>query len=257
MDFLTSVFNIALVEYYYRSYGTAPSASGRLKWLRSKRKRILIATIAVVLALSSSPLLEIRAGLTDRGSLGRLMGIHFADGSPFYGLISETYVYCALPFENFSNFYRVNTGGQAPGIGFFRPLLSIIGLGPLADQMFDRIDLNFELLPLNTYPFVALIYLELGVFGVMIVPIIYGLLVSWLYARFRNQPNFVNFFLYINSSFGWLWLFSTAGFTVLTFYLQMAFVVGLSCLSFAYRICSNALGKRTFQERTAKRALSA
>jgi hypothetical protein len=78
----------------------------------------------------------------------------------------------------------------------------------------------------NTYPFTTLIYAELGIAGMVIVPIIHGLMVRAIYKRFVMAPTAANLFVYINVPSVWLWLFSWPGLTVLTFYLKMLFVWG-------------------------------
>jgi len=237
IDFLNALFTIVLAEYYYRRYSFSSQPAGPRHTPNRSHRKLVFVTAAILFLLAVSPLARIRGGGTDQAALGRLMGIRLDTTIPLYPAITEAYVYFAMPFENFSNFYQSSKSGFNPGIGFFRPVLSIIGYGWLADEMLDRIDMNFELLPLNTYPFVTLIYFELGIPGVLICPIVYGLLVSFVYTRFRQRPNFVNVFVYLMCPFGWLWLFSAAGFTVLALYLEIAFVVAFYTV---YRLVTGA-----------------
>src|SRR5258708_7277277 len=153
----------------------------------------------------------------------------------FYVFFVEGYSYFGLPFENFAIFHESHRGDFNVGIGFFRPVLSIVGEGPLVDRMLDRSGFAPLFGFVNTYPFITLIDAELGVIGVLIIPILYGLFVSYFYVRFRNSPNCGTLFSYIVVALPWLWLFATAGYTILTLYLNLLFVFVLYGLLFRLR----------------------
>ena len=89
----------------------------------------------------------------------------------------------------------------------------------------DRLDLGDGLiLPINTYSFVTLIYVELGLVGVVIVPFLYALLFAALYRRFRLHPSLTSLSLYLIFLPCWLFLFVTNGFSGLSSYLNAVFV---------------------------------
>ena len=231
IEFIQASMNIFLVEYYYRRF-----LSQRMKSYSFRRLRYVIVVIGLIIgiALTTTELQKVRGGFeAESRAVGKLIGYKPDIPVPFYGLAAEMYGYFAMPLENFANFYKANPeGGFNPGIGFFRPLLSITGQGRLADAMIEKVDLldGKRLWPVNTYPFITLIYAELGLIGVFVVSLLYGGMVSFFYVRFRRRPTFTSFFLYLTCPFGWLWLFSSAGFTVLAFYLYLSFVIGFYLL---------------------------
>ena len=245
IDLVGVSLNIVVVEYYYRMFSSVKTVKVRPKIIKYARYVLLLAMTIGLLIVSTNEFNRIRAGYDPSDRLqGKLGGITSDIPDPLYNLVVNLYAYFAFPFENFANFYQSYSGGYNPGIGFFRPILTMMNQGDVADAMLARINLclrseGFS----NTYPFITLVYAELGLLGILLVPIIYGVFVNTLYVRFRRCPSFINFFWYLGCSYGWLWLFSAAGFTTPTVYLLIAFVFGLYyCYQVLATIGSRRLG---------------
>jgi oligosaccharide repeat unit polymerase len=220
-DILYAVMAMALVEYYYRRF-TRTGPGRRMSTGTMLRYGALGAVLVVVL----NAFLFIRAGLSPlEGGFATLIGLKVHAG-PFTSPLGEVYGYFALPFENFANIFRRYSGGLEIGVGPLRPLLSVTGQSALAERLMARIDLeNVLLYPINTYTFLTLTYVELGLVGVLVVPLVYGVAIGYLYARFRRHPTLTWMFLYLTFVPCWLWLFVTNGFSVLSMYLNAAFVI--------------------------------
>ena len=235
IDLIYGVVSMGIIEHYYRMYVyVRPAAKPYVTFMRFARNALLILLGVGVL----HSFVSIRAGEDPSAgsTIGEKIGLHI-DAGPLTGSMEEVYGYFALPIENFANFYQGHSGGGSLGVGPLRPLFSLAGQGRLADSEMKRLYLDrFLLLPANTYTFLTLTYAELGLPGLVVVPVVYGVLISLLYARFRRRPNFVNLFLYLNFLPCWMWLFATNGFSVLGFYLNGAFVLGF------YEICKMLSG---------------
>jgi hypothetical protein len=149
------------------------------------------------------------------------------DVGAFNEIFAQIYGYIALPFENFHRFYESYTGGLNPGISSLRPFLSIIAKGYIADQMLSTIFYEPVNSAAGSATFLTLLYAELGIWGLIVIPLLYAILVNLLYYRFRIKPNFINFFIYLNFVYPWLWLFFNNAFSVLSFYLNAFFVIGI------------------------------
>lgn len=224
-DILYSGISMLFVEYYYRRF--TRTGERRIGFSRALRYAVLVGLIVIAL----NAFLIIRAGFSPvEGGFATLIGLKVQAGvltSP----LGEVYGYFAMPFENFSNLFQRYHGGAELGVGPLRPLLSLSGQSDLAERLMGRLDLDSLLLyPINTYTFLTLTYVELGLVGVLIVPLIYGTAMAALYSWFRRRPTLPALFLYLTFVPCWMWLFVTNGFSVLSFYLNAAFVVVLFVL---------------------------
>jgi oligosaccharide repeat unit polymerase len=134
------------------------------------------------------------------------------------GPILYANAFFAQPFQNFADFYRDYHGLYYPGVGFFRPVLSIIGAGQYGNRMTERINFEYYLraYPANTFPFITYLYAESGIAGTFLFSCFYALLVNFVYVRFRNKPNFFWLISYIAAAgTGWAGLFSSNPFQTL------------------------------------------
>jgi hypothetical protein len=226
IDFANIIIGIVFAEYYYRKFLGGSQDTFRQKVRKYWRYVLVGGGLFVLLLLGSTEFSRIRGGSV-MSELAQEIGMEVDVPEPFGSMVVAVYEYTALPFENFANFYNSYNGGYRIGIGFFRPMLSLIAQGKVADEMLQGVDFNFQLLPANTYPFITTIYAEMGIFGVIVTPIVYGLFINTIYVRFRRRPNFVNFFVYVICPVAWLWIFAWPTFTVLTVYIYMAFTVAL------------------------------
>lgn len=229
-DLFVGGLNLALSEYYWvRFTGWRPG--GRL------RKKILIAALVVAALAMLYFTMSIRIAMTSYISpdqrYSKWIEYRLEGEGPLYELSAQVYGYLALPFENFNRFVAVHPGSFRPGLSFFRPLLSAAGMGDRADELSRGIDFNVASSGAGSNTFLSYLYAELGVWGVTVAPLIYGLLVNLLYIRFRRRPTFVSIFLYINFVYAWTWLYFNNAFSVLTFYLNAGFVVGVELVAYA------------------------
>jgi oligosaccharide repeat unit polymerase len=220
-DVMYSGISILMAAYYYRLYSSGGVERRRIagRWIRNGI--IAVALLAACLA-SATIFQRIRGGIPMAEYTE--LGIELPLPEPFNSAVTEIYSYLALPFENFSNF--VNSYRDLkfhPGIGLLRPIYSILGQGKTARRELDSIDFPLELLPVNTFPFITVIFAEFGWLGVLVVPILYAALVNCIYLRFRRSPNFVNFLAYLMCPYSWLWIATCANFTGIVFYLYLLF----------------------------------
>jgi oligosaccharide repeat unit polymerase len=231
-DVLAVAISIGLTEHYIRLYAE-PARAFRFTPARLAR----YGAMAVLLIVALNSLLLVRAGFSAGGrGFADLIGLR-VDAGPLSSTIGEIYGYVAMPVENFANVLRLDLHGSFIGVGPLRPLFSLLGQSGLAEARMEHLDLDAVLLyPINTYSFLTLTYVELGIAGVIIVPFCYGLFIGALYRRFRNRPTVVALSLYLVFLPCWLWLFAINGFGVLSFYLQAAFVLMFVVLARALQL---------------------
>jgi len=220
-DVLAVAISIGLTEHYIRLYAE-PARAFRFTPARLAR----YGGMAVLLIVALNSLLLVRAGFNAGGrGFADLIGLRI-DAVPLSSTIGEIYGYVAMPFENFANVLRLDLHGSFIGVGPLRPFFSLLGQSGLAEARMDHLDLDAVLLfPINTYTFLTLTYVELGIAGVIIVPFCYGLFIGALYRQFRNRPTVASLSLYLVFLPCWLWMFATNGFSVLSFYLNAAFIL--------------------------------
>jgi hypothetical protein len=221
-----------LTEHYYRLYADPGRA---FRFTAGRLARYAVLGVGLIVALNS--LLLVRAGF-DAGGRGFADLIELRiDAGPLSSTVGEIYGYVAMPFENFANVLRLDLHGDFLGVGPSRPFFSLLGQSALAETRMSHLDLNSVLLfPINTYTFLTLTYVELGVAGVLIVPFVYALFIGALYRRFRMRPTLASYSLYLCFLPCWLWMFATNGFSVLSFYLNALFIVLLVVVERAYRL---------------------
>lgn len=224
-DILYSGISILFVEYYHRRF--TRTERRRIGLARALRYAALVAITVIAL----NALLIIRAGFSPvEGGFATLIGLKVHAGvltSP----LGEVYGYFAMPFENFANIFQRYGGGAELGVGPLRPVLSLTGQSDIAERLMGRLDLeNVLLYPINTYTFLTLTYVELGLVGVVLVPLVYSIGMAALYLWFRRRPTLPAMFVYLTFVPCWIWLFVTNAFSALSFYLEAAFVVALFVL---------------------------
>jgi oligosaccharide repeat unit polymerase len=248
-DFLVPALNILIVDYYYRKYALARAATKHL-WV----KLGVVILVSLILFYLSTAL---RIGIFIESSAeSYASAIGFTLDAPTHvrESLAMVYGYTVLPFENFHRFLNSYSGGYHPGISFFRPLLSALGQGDTADAMISEIHYVAVSPAANTSTFLAALYAELGLYGLVLVPLIYGTFVNLLYVRFRRQPDFPRFFVYLCFVYPWVWIFFFNGFSVLTFYINAAFVMLLaaaaSILARRERLAAAGPGARAAGERS-------
>jgi len=227
-DIFIGALNIVFIEYYYRKYRIRRLVESKLIGL----KYGLLFLCAIMIA---SVTLYFRMGMdTSTNIYASAIRFKYEDPTIINNVFAEIYGYFALPFENFHRFFESYDEGFNLGISAFRPLFSILGYGYVADEMINNI--SYEPLggAAGSATFLTFIYGEIGIYGLVFIPLIYGLIVNILYIRFRYMPNYINMFLYMNFVYPWLWLFFNNAFSALTFYLNaMAIIMIFICYEYA------------------------
>lgn len=218
VDLVAGLGVIAMAEYYYKRFVLKKLERKRRGFLKNLTRRGLIAGIVISLALLSATIFnEIRNGsINGVGTFSKfsdLLGYELDAPEPFGSAILEYYTYFVLPFENLSNFLNSYSGEPRIGVGFLRPIFSVLGLGSVAREKIDDMDFAYELLPANTFPFIAMAYAELGWLGVIVSAFVYAALVNWVYVRFRNRLKAEDLIAYWMCIVTWAWIATNANFT--------------------------------------------
>ena len=225
-NLITTLVVFIVVEHYLDRFSRVRSRQRLRPRQFVKRYPYLCASLLAIIATMflASQFVQLRNGFDSSDAFQTIVGTDIRVYPPVDGFLSEVYEYFALPWQNFADTFDAYRPTIRLGIGFFRPVFSLLGQGAALDDSLDRINFDPTLGPANTYPFITLIYLELGILGIIVCPVLYGLFVSWIYARFRREPNFLNFCLYLHMPIAWMWLFSSSAFIGLHFYITMAYL---------------------------------
>ena len=223
-DVFVSALNLGATEYYLRRFAPPrPLKVGRVLALAAGGVVALLFA-GVVLQATLVARIGSRSSFDDYASA---IGFIPRGESPLYGVAAQAYGYLALPFENFRRAFERTDGGFHPGTSALRPLFSAAGQGRLADEMLSTIVIPDPVSSAaGSSTFLTPIYMELGLAGVLLVPIAYALLVNVLYARFRGRPSLLTYLAYLNFLYPWTWLYFNNAFSVLTFYLNALFILG-------------------------------
>lgn len=145
-------------------------------------------------------------------------------------LVSIVYGYTSLAFQNLSNYMALSDGELRLGTSLFRPVLSMLMQGELADSLDVPVD-KWGVVSdaANTGTYLTPLYVEAGAGGCLLASLLYGLLVNVAYVKFRRRGG-AWMFVYVSLIFPWTWLFFTNAFSVLgmytnLFYVAMFFIV--------------------------------
>jgi hypothetical protein len=225
VDAVTAVMSMVLVRYYFRMYGgkTASSAPRRPSLARRTAYRAALALIIAGAIIGSATTFSLIRGNRTMGDLSGRLGITLDLPEPARSVVVEVYGYLALPFENLSNFLNDYPGGWHPGVGVLRPAYSVLQLGQIPRDELDAIDFPLLVLPINTEPFIAVVYAESGWLGVLVAPILYAAMVNLIYYRFRERPTFVATMTYVATPISWLWMAMNAEFTDVRYYFYLIY----------------------------------
>lgn len=228
IDVLTSTVALGMAEYYRRAaMRRIRPVKQRAPGQRRRRQLVLLALVLAVAPLSNV-FLKLRSNIEVAESyFERQLAIRTELPPVLQGFVLEGYSYFALPFENLADWVPNYTGPDVPGVGMLRPIYSILGAGRDMDAHTSAAIGDYRLWPINTYPFITLPYFEFGALSIVLVPIFVAVLVNFFYVRARAVPTALTLALYINCMFGWILLFSANGFSVLTFYLNIAALIAV------------------------------
>jgi oligosaccharide repeat unit polymerase len=224
-NLITTLVVLVVAEHYLDKFSRTDNQRLHPRQFVRRYPYLCASLLAVIATMFlASQFVQLRNGFDSSDAFQAVVGTDIRVYKPIDGFLSEVYEYFALPWQNFADTFQQYKPEFRLGVGFFRPVFSLLGGGQAVDETLDRIGFDPSLGPANTYPFITLIYMELGILGLIVCPLLYGLFVNWIYARFRREPNFLNFCFYLHMPIAWMWLFSSSAFIGLHFYLTMAYL---------------------------------
>ncbi|MBZ5526596.1 MAG: oligosaccharide repeat unit polymerase [Acidobacteriia bacterium] len=228
-DLIITLTAFIVAEYYFDKFSAGDGRREQSPVRIMKKYPYLCATLLTIFAgvLLATQFEQLRGGVLSSDAFQQVVGTDIHVYQPADNFLAEAYEYFAMPWENFESTYNTFSSTMRLGVGSFRPVFSLLGRGQAVDDLLDGIGFDPHTGPANTYPFITLQYMELGVVGVILGPIVYALFVNAIYSRFRGKPNFLNFCLYLHMPFAWMWLFSSFAFSGLHFYLMMVYLWGI------------------------------
>ena len=243
-DVFVAVLNIGLAEYYRRRM------SGQELRIRPHVlfRAVLGVTVAMVLLYFT---MALRTGTTGRYADWIEFNAPLRD--PWRELGAQIYGYLALPFENFKRFFESYDGGLQIGISVFRPFLSAFGRGDIADAKIATVDFNAVSQAAGSNTFLSFVYAELGLLGILLIPFVYGGLVACLYYWMRNSARLLPLLLYLNFAYPWCWLYFGNAFSVLTFYINAAFIIAILTIHDLLKVSSRRSRRRQILQPAAPR----
>lgn len=218
-EIVFSVIGMLLMRHYWKisNHQKLKKAS----FLKRMRPIVIVVLMVIVSSTFFQQLRGNNGGFSDINDKTD-MGFNIIIPEPFASVTQEVYSYFAIPFHNFVYFVNNYDGGYYPGVGISRPLYSLSGQGKGVQNDLVKIDFDsyLKMLPANTYPFINLIYAELGWFGILFAPILIAGMVNVLYVFFRLKGTFIATSLYFTMiSYQWIWLFCNGNFTGIQFYI--------------------------------------
>jgi oligosaccharide repeat unit polymerase len=181
-------------------------------------------------------------GIESTASLtyGEVIGFRYNNLLPFLinELAATIYGYSALNFQNFSNFVGAHPDNSLHlGTSMFRPLLSFLMQGDIADSMIpSRSEWHYVSEAATVGTFLRELYMEGGALLCILGSAIYALLVNVIYVQFRRRRSVTWLFVYIVFLFPWTWLFFQNAFSVLQFYIDAFYVLAISLASALLRV---------------------
>lgn len=144
-------------------------------------------------------------------------------------IVSIAYGYGALGFENFSRYVETHIVEYRLGTSLFRPALSAVLMGDIADKMTVPVDQwNVVIDAANTGTFLTPLYVEGGMLWCLIGSFAYGIMVNVMYSMFRMRGSPTWLFIYLTFLFPWTWLFFTNAFSVLSIYVNAVYAALLA-----------------------------
>jgi oligosaccharide repeat unit polymerase len=224
-NLITTLVVLIIAEHYLDKFSRTDVRRLRPRQFVRRYPYLSVSLLTIVGTMFlASQFVQLRNGFDSSDAFQAVVGTDIRVYKPIDGFLSEVYEYFALPWQNFADTFDHYRPEIRLGVGFFRPVFSLLGRGQAVDDALDRIGFDPSLGPANTYPFLTLVYMELGMVGIVVCPLVYGLFVNWIYARFRREPNFLNFCFYLHMPIAWMWLFSSSAFIGLHFYLTLAYL---------------------------------
>jgi hypothetical protein len=231
-DIFISVLPLLILQYYYIKFNK----------LRFSSSYIIIVFI-IFLGISYSTVIRMESINTDI-NYAHLIEFHYENyfGDSINNMLSVIYGYTALGFQNFNNYINTHDIEFRIGASLFRPFLSILMMGNVADEIGVPVDQwNVVSAAANTGTFMTPLYIEGGPLMCITGAIIYSSIVNLSYLFFRLKNSLTFLFIYIIFLFPWTWLFFTNGFSVLSIYINIFYVVFFTKLFIKHRPTYNVL----------------
>lgn len=203
---------------------------------RTQNRRLPRSYIAVALAFILVVILVTSIRLEGIGLTGGYAGlIEFKYSEQLGPVVSEitsiVYGYMALGFQNFSNYVNSHPMELRLGTSLFRPVLSALMMGSVADANGVPVDeWNVVSDAANTGTFLTPLYIEGGFLFCVLGSGIYGLLVNMTYFYFRSARSVHWMLIYTSLLFPWSWIFFTNAFSALSVLVNVVYVAILSWL---------------------------
>lgn len=187
---------------------------------------------AVVIGITTISITAVRLqGIGLAGGYANLIEFQYSDqlGVVVSEAISIVYGYTALGFQNFSNYVSSHDVVLRMGTSLFRPFLSLIMRGDVANEMSVPVDQwNVVSDAANTGTFLTPLYIEGGPAFCFLGSLFYGAFVNLAYMFFRSTRSNRWMFVYTSLMFPWTWLFFTNAFSVLSVYVNIFYIFLLS-----------------------------
>jgi len=240
-DLFTFCFSCVLVHYWWRRENLMLLARKRLTVATTSpgQRVLLVGVLATVILISGTIFQRIRSDTGSEGvtKFADLTAIQVNLPPPADALVSEMYMYFAIPFHNFARFVELYPLQASPGVGLIRPLYSAALHGDDAKLRLEEIDLDSYLRMLvNTWPIITWNYAEFGYVEVLVAPVIYAAVASGIYVRLRSRPGIIPLVLYcVVIAYQWVWMFSNNNFTGVQFFLYSLFILPFLFLYFLVR----------------------
>jgi oligosaccharide repeat unit polymerase len=217
---------LPLLEYLAIYYYFKRSSAG--SWRVAPVVASVVIAVATMMLLSTLRLWGISA--TGTLSYAEVTGFDLAQQLPFpiNEILATLYGYSALNFQNLSNYMHDAPETFRLGTSMFRPFLSILAQGDIADAMIpDRAQWHYVSEAATVGTFLRDLYMEGGTMNCLLGAGIYALLVNFIYLRFRLKGSVVWLFVYVVFLFPWAWIFFQNAFAVLQFYVDAFYVIAI------------------------------
>lgn len=143
--------------------------------------------------------------------------------------LAIAYGYTALSFQNFSNFVAYSPESSNWGISLLRPFYSVLMRGDVPDAALQQINWYYVASAATVGTYLRDLYAEGGATFCILGTVVYALFVNLLYVRFRRVGSALSMFIYVSFAFAWTWLFFQNAFSVLGFYINAGYTIGI-CL---------------------------
>ena len=241
-DLFNYCFGCVLIHCWWRTYvHRVTRIANKKKELSFVQRSTIVLVILSGTFASSTVFQHIRSNTVGNSGVTQFAektGIHLELPQPLNAVVSEIYMYFALPFNNFAYFVNEYRGGSNLGTGLLRPIYSVMLQGKKTQEILDGLnfeaDVNLHMLA-NTFPIMQWNYVEFGVPEVLIAPWIYGLMMSLIYSLLRRSPHIINLSLFcVMCSYQWIWMFCNCAFASIQFYLYGLFVIPFW---YGYKLC--------------------